>query len=649
MKELTRREFIKKSGLTLLTASSTTALSGCLMLPVKIGVDHDPIIDSHTHIFNSRDLQQMVVMIQHGIAWLNNEVVSLPEILNLFLTTIGRAIAHIIERFFEIFTPTYNRETNVLNKIFSSSPDFNFYDESKTFAASTLLSAKSFQDETLYFSHDVYPNQIEEVENDSLFEELFNTFEKSVIEDYTKKSGLHDVIREDIELIQEYLTYRKRKVALFKADATLKSTPEMLGIKSDQYQDFQSWDKTMSDQVFEEIFDVPASDLKSLKGVISDVYDVFKYLKAFLILKALAEFLNCSIRSHIGNAKRLRKLFKNAQNIYHRGNGADHFVTASVDMDYWTKSATDGWWKQGFNHTLEQQYALIEKTSLAMKGAIMPMVAFDPWREYDYREKNTDLTKSPLEVIKKLILNHGFIGIKIYPPMGFKPIDNASTTNWPSDLPYHRDRKFGEIMDTCLKEIYQFCVDQDVPIMAHASPSMYSRPEFEHNSSPDNWRKVLIYVDPDTGHMPFKNLRLNLAHSGGIDGVRHQGSWTMGIVDLCLKYDNVYMDLSNFDDIHKKGNRKGIQSFFSKLGSNAKRKILYGSDWWMLAKYQKKRKYLAYNLQVSNSMTYEEAADFMGNNCLRFLGFSDPSNKNAIRFREFFEGHGITPPEIIAS
>jgi hypothetical protein len=72
-------------------------------------------------------------------------------------------------------------------------------------------------------------------------------------------------------------------------------------------------------------------------------------------------------------------------------------------------------------------------------------VPFDPFR------------KGPraLDLMKDAIRNKGAIGVKIYPPMGFKPSDSDQS----SGMAHHLNDRMKALLDFCLKE--------DVPILAH--------------------------------------------------------------------------------------------------------------------------------------------------------------------------------------
>jgi len=66
-----------------------------------------------------------------------------------------------------------------------------------------------------------------------------------------------------------------------------------------------------------------------------------------------------------------------------------------------------------------QKYFLIKRKREIMsdlilegQGRIMPFYAVDP-RPPD-----------PVESVKKAIESQGFVGVKLYPPMGYKPIGN---------------------------------------------------------------------------------------------------------------------------------------------------------------------------------------------------------------------------------
>jgi predicted TIM-barrel fold metal-dependent hydrolase len=146
---------------------------------------------------------------------------------------------------------------------------------------------------------------------------------------------------------------------------------------------------------------------------------------------------------------------------------------------------------------------------------VHPFLAFDPWRCLRDRQRGND----PLAEIKRALSEGRGIGIKLYPPMGFAAAGNAnrSADDFPLEL-----RKLagnpGRSVDGVLDELFDYCADNDVPVMAHCGQSNGSAKQYETLADPLFWQQALDGPRPRR-----KQLRLNLGHFGGI--------WEMGVID----------------------------------------------------------------------------------------------------------------------
>jgi len=161
-----------------------------------------------------------------------------------------------------------------------------------------------------------------------------------------------------------------------------------------------------------------------------------------------------------------------------------------------------------------------------------------------------------------LVLNHGFLGVKLYPIMGYYPCDNA-TRSAPACLPREAASQgvTWQKVDAALDALYAACADNAIPITAHASPQGARGPHgpepadahgddaarqrffgTANHSHPNNWLPVLAR-HPD--------LRLNLAHMGGdhFDTVpdNEKGTerdWAHCTVEAMRQFPHVYSDRS---------------------------------------------------------------------------------------------------------
>ena len=139
------------------------------------------------------------------------------------------------------------------------------------------------------------------------------------------------------------------------------------------------------------------------------------------------------------------------------------------------------------------QVTIAQSTDMHMHS----MVGFDPRRSAEDR--------NVLKLVKHAINDCGFVGVKLYPPMGFQPIENGELK-----VPEEPKGASGKHIERALMELYDWCAAEDVPIIAHAENSLGSLCGYGHRASPEWWRKVLA-------NPKYTRLRINLAHFGGFD------------------------------------------------------------------------------------------------------------------------------------
>ncbi|MCE1245262.1 MAG: amidohydrolase, partial [Firmicutes bacterium] len=208
----------------------------------------------------------------------------------------------------------------------------------------------------------------------------------------------------------------------------------------------------------------------------------------------------------------------------------------------------------------------IMKAALEYPFEIMPFIGFNP--------RKPDSFKQVIDCLE----NKGFLGVKMYPALGFNPDPNSLDNN--------------RITNTNLRRFYKYASENNIPITAHcARAGAYSgsligkKGVLDQFSHPDNWAKVL---------QNFPNLRLNLAHFGGSsnfmeyeDGKSLQDNWTGKIVDLIRNYDNVYTDTSAYAGClsEKDGHdhfRDLLEIGFAKNNScDISNRVMFGTDWPM--------------------------------------------------------------------
>jgi len=345
---------------------------------------------------------------------------------------------------------------------------------------------------------------------------------------------------------------------------------------------------------------------------------------------------------------------KNAEDLKRTWDQVDLFVPLLLDFEYGFKNTID--------LPLDRQIDIMYRdVILAQKGKFHAFAPFDPARELSYREglNNPDGQTekvSALELVKTAIEEKGFIGVKLYNSVGYKPLNNDKDK---APL-YHtrvavRNNKMaflfdGRQYDDILRELYAYCETNGVPITAHCMMNgIEAYPDASyHFGSAYLWKPVLKV---------YKALRLNLAHFGwnpvSGHGYGHKLNWMKTICRMMLEYENLYADVAHHDVITRNHRSlfikafQNIQNDYSEDIDRIRKKILYGSDWHVLKRLKNYRSFMEQYIHVmKKTKLYSEdtIGHFLGRNAMVFLGLL-PGGKNRNRLEKFYHIHNIQMPQ----
>ena len=231
-------------------------------------------------------------------------------------------------------------------------------------------------------------------------------------------------------------------------------------------------------------------------------------------------------------------------------------------------------------------------------GVLMPFVHYDPRRD------------DALEIVKDALENKGFLGVKMYPALGWNPLPSSNAG---------KELTLKQIDD--LWTFYEYADSKNIPITIHCSRGgAYSDKTMGDEEArlgytdPVNWEHVLNL---------YPTLRLNLAHLGqDLQDVEpglimySKNIWAEKILYLCRKFDNVYTDLAYNDQAHDK---KLVDTYFKNIwasGEKALKKIMYGSDWPMMRHTWKLEQWVKPFIYKCPAGFW---SDIMRDNALRFL------------------------------
>jgi predicted TIM-barrel fold metal-dependent hydrolase len=359
------------------------------------------------------------------------------------------------------------------------------------------------------------------------------------------------------------------------------------------------------------------------------------------------------------------------------------FVPLMVDYDYWTEGSPE-------THLTDQLLVQSRLSALSLRGLLVrerarlhPFAPFNPLREVRealeplkagvaYRPfgpsiepgKPYDCTlplppldangslpggKGALVLLRHAIERLGFAGVKVYPPVGFLPLDNAGRG---ALLHGAGQSGLGASLDLCLRAFYSYCEAQQVPVMTHAADSSGYQPGYGQLADPSGWEAVL---------QEFPNLRLCLGHFGHLDGLGEDdtlaacSAWMRRCAVLMQRYPNVYADMSSSPLAFRAGSRERYMALLGDVFARFPRtrlRVAYGSDFW-LSKLQPNYEFVvdAFYEALSGAFDAATVADLMGTNTLRYLGIvgddgqAASSNANRRRLLAFYAAEGVTPLE----
>ena len=322
----------------------------------------------------------------------------------------------------------------------------------------------------------------------------------------------------------------------------------------------------------------------------------------------------------------------------------DLFVPLMTDYEEWLGGEPQWYaWKPSQTHPqsrVEWKKQVIRESG----GRVHPFAPFCPLRAAG------DGIEDEVGKAVDLVENHGFLGVKLYPLMGYYPCRNAAKCK-PDWLPAER-REAGvrwRHLDAALDALYTACADREIPITAHCSPQGSRGP---HGSSardksqanqahPRNWLPVL---------RRHPNLRLNLAHMAGdhfqtLDAGEKgtMTDWAFQIATLMGDGDcsHVYADRScQLPPSDPQERALYAHRLFEVLALNGEvpKRVMNGTDWHLALMYGE----YAGEWQEANARfwficgLHPDFTDrFFGESAADFLGLR-PGARNRERLRRFY-------------
>ena len=325
----------------------------------------------------------------------------------------------------------------------------------------------------------------------------------------------------------------------------------------------------------------------------------------------------------------------------------DLMLPASVDFDWWLDRGVPT------RSTLPAQMMLMKEIAILSAGRVHALVPFDPLRQVVH-DLNGRSGFSPIELVRRSVQHYGALAVKLYPPMGFAPygnaqvaVDNPKMWRYRSWLPAVVKREdFGVRLDRALTKLYEFCAQEEVPVMGHANESNGPTADFERLTAAKHWQRAVSR---------FKDVSFSFGHFGGVGSQAQAGQSSvegflkMMVDDQHMNRDNVAADTSYFSNILDRPQplhraMEAIYRFGGTPMGPAVDRLMYGADWKMLLSEAKSESYLAdfnralLQLEQQFGAASQLRAKFFGRNAARFFGLRN-GDANRRRLERFYDRH----------
>jgi predicted TIM-barrel fold metal-dependent hydrolase len=299
----------------------------------------------------------------------------------------------------------------------------------------------------------------------------------------------------------------------------------------------------------------------------------------------------------------------------------DLYTPLVVDMDMGLHDRAETRIREQIElHEKISRLSMLGRLPGVVRARIHPFVGFDPRREV--RDRMAGEVETALDVIKLAVATYGFVGVKLYPPMGFKPVGNTKTRDMTAAVA-------GQV-DDVLRELYAWCMAEDVPITVHCNRSNEAHDDYLEFSHPELWAKVLD---------EFPRLRLNLGHFGGANRDEGRSGWPIQIAALATsEHPHLVADVGNhkiYDATLRNQYLALLRRLFDSIPTAGMAdRVMFGSDWYMVAIHPEHDRFLeTYRSAWLAKFGEESTESFLGGAALQFLGFDDPQAGSTRRLR----------------
>ena len=325
----------------------------------------------------------------------------------------------------------------------------------------------------------------------------------------------------------------------------------------------------------------------------------------------------------------------------------DLVVASMVDYDWWLARG------KATPTSLSDQVDVMGQISVLLGGRVHGFAPFCPFRET--MTVDSSGMGDAMRLVKRAIETRGFVGVKLYPPMGFAAWGNTGKTVWqgkPSLPAAAADADFGKRLDAAMQSLFSYCLTKDVPIMAHTNHSNGPYEEFKDLAGSSYWKRALE---------KFPGLRVSFGHFGDTDLEEHKGDRTRPFLQLMTQAAgspgaNTFADSGYFaGTLMNQGKMRDVlRALYAGENRIMLERLMYGTDWTMILPQKNVERYLSDFMDVMRRIEDAEPGigarettlsnAFFGRNAVEFLGLRS-GRGNRVRLERFYAQNKVPEPD----
>lgn len=295
--------------------------------------------------------------------------------------------------------------------------------------------------------------------------------------------------------------------------------------------------------------------------------------------------------------------------------GIDAAFGSLVDFDYWFACPCYS--------ARSDQMKVMALLSYLSGGYMLPLVGYNPWTDLNNHGESYQLVKTAIE-------NFGYVGVKIYPPVGYYPYGNEELNKDGPRLP-----KDLHALDAALKQMFDYCARMNVPVMAHANRTLGRDATADDFGGRKGWDRLMAKYAAET-NAPI----IQLGHFGG-DSSSDGSNWPSDFAALMQSYranNRIYGDVAFWDHARDcsdldSDNCKILLDRLQQahdIYPDLSKRLMYGSDWLMLSQNDDWPAFPAQIATALSGLSWIDRDNLFYRNAMNCFGLSD---KNSDRYK----------------